>query len=277
MIKARTKERNFGPSPSFTPGLMAFKLRFSLLYDPLLTSTLPAEVFFVNHLPAYRAWQWSVFSCWISWLHFCVLRNLQIKQDRLKKDRALIRRLYCRLIICRLVVWTSDSFQNFRLLDLAFGSLTEYFWYRAWISGIVRVPTKRWRQTVEFFTGHDILTRSLHPRSTKAATWITETGITLLAFHLRVYVMFIQSMSDHCESNKRIFFFFFFFFFPRNAEPPFWRNGRVSRWDRGVLMGLARLRLPCNAKWLFSEWWLCSARWDGRDRRVQMSLSRLCL
>ena len=25
--------------------------------------------------------------------------------------------------------------------------------------------------------------------------------------------MFIQSMSDHCESNKRIFFFFFFFFF----------------------------------------------------------------
>lgn len=66
-------------------------------------------------------------------------------------------------------------------------------------------------------------------------------------------------------------------FFPNNAEPPFWRNGRVSRWDRGVLMILARLRLSCNAKWLFSEWWLCSARWDGRDRRVQMSLSRLCL
>ena len=213
MIKARTKERNFGPSPSFTPGLMAFKLRFSLLYDPLLTSTLPEEIFFVNHLPACRAWQWSVFSCWISWLHFCVLRNLQIKQDRLKKDRALIRRLYCRLIICRLVVWTSDSFQNFRLLDLAFGSLTEYFWYRAWISGIIRVPTKRWRQTVEFFTGHDILTRSLHPRSTKTATWIAERGITLLEFHSRVYVMFIQSMSDHCESNKRIFFSFFLFFF----------------------------------------------------------------
>lgn len=87
MIKASTKERNFGPSPSFTPGLMAFKLRFSLWYDPLLTSTLPEEVFFVNHLPACRAWQWSIFSCWISWLHFCVLRNLQIKHDRLKKDR----------------------------------------------------------------------------------------------------------------------------------------------------------------------------------------------
>ena len=25
--------------------------------------------------------------------------------------------------------------------------------------------------------------------------------------------MFIQSMSDHCESNKRIFFSFFLFFF----------------------------------------------------------------
>ena len=130
---------------------------------------------------------------------------MQIKHGRLKKDRVRPkRRLYCRLIIYRLIVWTLDSFENFRLMDLAFGSLTEYFWHCAWISGIVRVPTKRCRQTVEFFTGHNILTRSLHPRSTKAVTWMTERGITLLTFHLRVYVMFIQSMSDHCESNKRI-------------------------------------------------------------------------
>lgn len=89
-------------------------------------------------------------------------------------------------------------------MDLVFGSLTEYFWHCAWISGIVRVPTRRCRQTVEFFTGHNILTRSLHPRSTNAVAWMTERGITLLTFHLRVYVMFIQSMRDHCESNKRI-------------------------------------------------------------------------
>ena len=144
-------------------------------------------------------------------------------QTRPVKERS---RAPCRLIICRLIVWTSDSFENFKFMDLAFGSLTEYFWHCAWISGIVRVSTKRCRQTVEFFTGHNILTRSLHPRSTNAVTWMTERGITLLTFHLRVYVMFIQSMSDHCESNKRIpqakivqiglgttlsFFLFFFF------------------------------------------------------------------